>query len=1052
MRQSNKIHKLLSDKLILMGIGISTLFIIVIVRFYKLQIIENTTHKDNITASVQRTVDISALRGNIYDRYGKPLVVNKSKYVLKIDPQVIPSNKKVQNEILIKTIDLLEKNEETYIDVLPISKGVPFTFTEDTQAVRRFITNYVPYNNQEHKEELYTYSPEQLMAYLRGEEVFDLEETISDEDARKIISVRLQLRQTTYQKYKNVTICEDLSMQTVSTIEENQSEFPGITVAIEPQRYYNGGRAFGNIVGYTRHITASQYETLKEQGYDEDDIVGQVGIEGTMESELKGEKGYQVIEVDNVGRTIFTKETKEAINGNDIYLTLDANLQEAVFEAVEKRLSEAIVKRLKGGGRNVIPLTGREVLVSMATNNQLDFKQMKLASEDSMQRQLYEKINTSYQEALVALEEGESLDIKQHFYNMLHDEQVLITNQELLLALSEQGSLKLSATQVENIKKGQYGSLETLLIEEFESGDLKPDQTNIMPFSGSAVVVDINTGETLALVGYPSFDSNDFTQNFNEVYSKLYDGVDARNLEINRALKTARAPGSTFKMLVAVAGIEEGVITEDTVMNDTGFYTKAGKPYPRCWHFTNNGYGHGNVDLKRALEVSCNYYFYDIPYRLGLKYGAPYGAIETLTKYVEMFGLHQKTGIELEETMPNVSDHRSEVYNRVKSALKNLISMSKDKEEQLLDEIAEYVHTGFYPIGNSVEKQLDKRIDYLSANEIKKALDDELSIVLGSELERLYSKMVDDFKEVLEEDLEGITNSIVDEVLAGDTQISLKIRSKIAIRNTLLNSIQLGTRKTLNKMLGEINTDVIKEAYYNAYETLYRRYSEHEEMKEVALEIEGRMSAIKANQFDELAHLSNQIFTRIINVYLDDFFKDIDMEWTMAINIRTAIGQGKNAFTPVQMARYIAGLANGKEVYDLKIVNGIYDHKDSGSYVDIPSKHFNTLDIKESTLKSVYEGMLEVTKGNEGSSRSEFRDFPIDVAGKTGTAEGGKYEDSWFVGFAPYDNPQIAVVTTMYEADGLGSLNTQLARDIFEIYFDLYAGEIQNTSNSALVE
>ena len=138
---------------------------------------------------------------------------------------------------------------------------------------------------------------------------------------------------------------------------------------------------------------------------------------------------------------------------------------------------------------------------------------------------------------------------------------------------------------------------------------------------------------------------------------------------------------------VAVAGMEEGVITKDTIIQDTGFYTKAGQPYPRCWIFTNSGYGHGMVNLERALEVSCNYYFYDIPYRLGMKYGAPYGAIDVLTRYVEMFGLHQKTGLELDEMKPNVSDPGSEVYNQVTKALNGLGNMSSTYETTLLEEV-----------------------------------------------------------------------------------------------------------------------------------------------------------------------------------------------------------------------------------------------------------------------------------------------------------------------------------------------------------------------------
>ena len=237
-------------------------------------------------------------------------------------------------------------------------------------------------------------------------------------------------------------------------------------------------------------------------------------------------------------------------------------------------------------------------------------------------------------------EEKTNLTIKQHFANMLDSETILITDRELLLALGEQQTLKLDEEQMTRIRNGNVGSVESLLIEELESGELKPDQTAIMPFSGSAVVVDVNTGEVLSLVGYPSYDSNEFTQNFNSIYRKLHDGVDERNIEINRALKTAKAPGSTFKMIVAAAGLEEEVVTPETTIYDTGVYPNAGEPAPKCWIFTNSGHGHGSINVQGALEVSCNYYFYDIAYRLGLKYGAPYGGIDALSKYVEIGRAH----------------------------------------------------------------------------------------------------------------------------------------------------------------------------------------------------------------------------------------------------------------------------------------------------------------------------------------------------------------------------------------------------------------------------
>lgn len=1045
---NQKKYRFLSDRLCIVSIVIVGMFIILVYQFYTLQIIEHATYEEDLRASVQREVEIPAIRGLIYDRYGKPLVSNKPIYVLKTDPQV-SLKKDDYNQILLNVANLLEENEDTYIDNMPISKTVPFTFTEDAQSIRTFITNYVPYDNQEHKEELYTYSAAELMAYLRGEEVYNLDPNISDEDARKILAMRLQISQTTYQKYKKVTLAENISMETLAAIEENQDEFPSIMAEVESQRYYTEAysKAFGNILGYTRTITESQYNTLKDSGYEKDDIVGQVGIEGSMESELRGEKGSKLIEVDNGGRTVFTLETKEAKAGNDVYLTMDADLQLATYEAMEKRLAEGIVARLQGQAKTV-PLTGREILISMAKNNQLDLKVMKTAPEDQMQRQLYDKVEAAYKIALQELEEKEknlpeeektNLTIKQHFANMLDSEETLITDRELLLALAEQESLKLEEEQIKRIWDGNVGSVESLLIAELESGELKPDQTAIMPFSGSAVVVDVNTGEVLALVGYPSYDSNEFTQNFNSIYTKLHDGVDERNIEINRALKTAKAPGSTFKMIVALAGLEEGVVTPDTLIYDTGVYPNAGDPAPKCWIYTNSGHGHGALNVQGALEVSCNYYFYDIAYRLGLKYGGPYGGIDALSKYVEMFGLNETSGVELEEASPNISNPRSVVSTQAARAL-NYIKNMKDKKsesrEALLLEVQEYLEM-FYPLGDSKAIDLEGRINYLTHSYIKKTLDSELAIILSEDLPTIYDKMIEDIAGALEQGVNTTAKTIAEEVLARDSKTSLKVRAKNVVQETLESYIESGTRKTIIKTLNKMPQGLLEQAYYDGYAAAYKRYEGQEDMKEVCDELERRMAAIKAGTLNVQDDVVDKIIDRILSVYVDDFFKDIRMEWNVSDNVRTAIGQGGNTFTPVQMARYVAGLANGHTVYDLKVVSGVDHQKTTGDYIQTPIKVFNTLDFKEEHLSSVYEGMHKVASGSAGTARTYFTDFPVKVAAKTGTAQESNYENSWFVGFAPYDQPEIAVVTSMYGADGLGSMNIQLAKDIFEAYFKI---------------
>ena len=153
---------------------------------------------------------------------------------------------------------------------------------------------------------------------------------------------------------------------------------------------------------------------------------------------------------------------------------------------------------------------------------------------------------------------------------------------------------------------------------------------------GAAAMVDIHTGAVLALASYPTYDLTIY-QNTALYSEALADPLKPFN---NRATQGLYPPGSTFKMMVAAAGLEEGIITPKTLIRDTGRYTYYKSPQPQCWIFRQFGSTHGNVNVTKAIEVSCNVFFYDVGRRLGIK---------TINEYAKRFGLGQATGIELPE-------------------------------------------------------------------------------------------------------------------------------------------------------------------------------------------------------------------------------------------------------------------------------------------------------------------------------------------------------------------------------------------------------------------
>ena len=172
------------------------------------------------------------------------------------------------------------------------------------------------------------------------------------------------------------------------------------------------------------------------------------------------------------------------------------------------------------------------------------------------------------------------------------------------------------ATCIEKIRNGSYG-----LVYDAQGG--------------SVVVVNVNNGEVLAMASNP-----DYTPEllYNGISTEQYNDYQNRKVWSNKAIQSSNAPGSTFKMITAIAGLETGAITPTERINDTGIYTFTEDFSPRCWYYTNYRTGHGYLNVQGAIKKSCNFFFYEVGNRVG---------IDNLEKYARYFGLGSKTGIEL---------------------------------------------------------------------------------------------------------------------------------------------------------------------------------------------------------------------------------------------------------------------------------------------------------------------------------------------------------------------------------------------------------------------
>ena len=149
---------------------------------------------------------------------------------------------------------------------------------------------------------------------------------------------------------------------------------------------------------------------------------------------------------------------------------------------------------------------------------------------------------------------------------------------------------------------------------------------------GAAAVVSVGTGEVLALASYPTYDLSTFNEDYDELVN------DQRLPMFNRATQGIYAPGSTFKMVTAVAALESGIITPSSIIQDRCIYTYYKDPQPMCWIYSQTGSTHGRINVSQAITDSCNYFFYEVGRLTGIR---------TLDSYASQFGLGQSTGIEI---------------------------------------------------------------------------------------------------------------------------------------------------------------------------------------------------------------------------------------------------------------------------------------------------------------------------------------------------------------------------------------------------------------------
>ena len=654
------------------------------------ELAENKTYKQLL---------IKAPRGEIKDRYGRLLAGNKNLFTVQVSGDEIKrkdsNGKSMANDICLKLINLLEKNNEEYIDEFPIyiqngkyyytfdknireyknNNNIPqeldakesFYYLVDqlvsegvlTQDDRKLEVSklqkklnengYYPpilvskwlFTEQKNKQDwLESYGIEnskitakKAFYEIRNNKNYKIDKNLSDSDARKILVVRDLIKSQGYSQYNPITIATDISQKTISQLEESAIELPGVSVAVEPVRYYSNTTLASHILGHMGKMPSGQEDKYlnREEGktYSKGDTVGISGIEKSYEEQLRGVDGYKKVQVDALGRITRELDVSEPKSGDTVYLSIDKDLQEDTENALK-----GVLEALRVGG--------------------------------------------TY--------------------------------------------------------KSKYGN------KTFSSAAKNAA-------SGAVIAIDAKNGDVLSMASYPNYDPNKFVngisyEDYQALQPKNKNDVLAANPQVNLATQGVFQPGSTFKMVTGMAAIDNG-LSPNYAIQDTGVIRLGGpksRPFADLiWHKSRSN--HGYTDLYKAIQESCNIYFYTIGsgknYTGGKDPSVKVGA-KGIIEYAKKFGLDDYTGL-------------NEEIDERKGSVPNMAAKLETTKTLLRDYLTKEMANDFTDISKSKNpKEYENRIE-----EIVSWADETKTVGRVEAMERL-TKM-----KVKEDRVETLADSIV---------------------------------------------------------------------------------------------------------------------------------------------------------------------------------------------------------------------------------------------------------------------------------------------------
>ena len=425
------LHKVAKSRIFVLCVVMILLSSTLIGRLFYLQIIKGEEYQDNYSLKIQKPRILNGSRGNIYDRNGNLLAYNELANSVTIEDNGSYDKTSEKNEALntelYNIIKELDKNGDVIENDFEIGLDDDgnYYYTVEGTTLKRFLADTYGHSsaddlayNKKLKYNEAEATPKQVMDYLcrsSKQNGYDLsEDDYAREDLYRIVVLRCAIAENSYQKYISTTIAQNVSDETVAYITENMNALQGVDISEDTIRKYVDSEYFSHIIGYTGKISQEEYDELSADNdeYSLNDVIGKSGIEQVMDETLQGKKGSETVYVDSLGKVMETTERIEPQAGNDVYLSIDKDLQEAVYNLLEQEIAGILYSKIvnikeyntAAGTASDILIPIDDVYFALINNNVLDLNHFSAEDASDVEKQIFSAFGSKQQTVLSQVE------------------------------------------------------------------------------------------------------------------------------------------------------------------------------------------------------------------------------------------------------------------------------------------------------------------------------------------------------------------------------------------------------------------------------------------------------------------------------------------------------------------------------------------------------------------------------------------------------------------------------------------------------------------------